>query len=81
MARKYVEWGAGPRASQYLILGAKARAVLSGRPAPSSNDVRAVAHQVLNHRILPNYAGVADGITSSSLVEEILKQVREPNYA
>jgi MoxR-like ATPase len=81
MVRKYVEWGAGPRASQYLILGAKARAVLSGRPAPSTNDVRAVANQVLNHRILPNYAGIADGVTSTALVDEILKQVKEPTYA
>jgi MoxR-like ATPase len=80
MVRKYVEWGAGPRASQYLLLGAKARAVLAGRSAPSANDVRAVAHQVLNHRILPNYAGVADGITATMLIEEILKQVREPDY-
>jgi len=81
LVRKYVEWGAGPRASQYLVLGAKARAVLSGRPAPSANDVRSVAHQVLDHRILPNYAGVADGITPGALVDEILRQVREPDYA
>lgn len=81
MVKRYVEWGAGPRASQYLVLGAKARAVLLGRPAPSINDVRAVAQQVLSHRIIPNYAGVADGITAAALVEEILKQVREPSYA
>jgi len=81
LVHRYVEWGAGPRASQNLILGAKARALLSGRTAPSANDVRAVAHQVLNHRIIPNYAGVADGITSDRIVEEILRQVREPEYA
>jgi len=81
MVKRYVEWGAGPRASQYLLLGAKSRAVLMGRPAPSTNDVRAVAQQVLNHRIIPNYAGVADGVTSTALVEEILKQVREPSYS
>jgi MoxR-like ATPase len=81
MAKRYVEWGAGPRASQYLILGAKARAVLLGRPAPSANDVRAVSHQVLNHRIIPNYAAVADGVTADMLVEEIVRQVREPSYA
>ncbi len=80
MVKKYVEWGAGPRASQYLVLGAKARAVLAGRAAPSANDVRAVARQVLNHRILPNYAGAADGITPAALVDELLQQVREPSY-
>jgi MoxR-like ATPase len=81
LVKRYVEWGAGPRASQYLVLGAKARAVLSGRAAPSTADIRAVAHQVLNHRIIPNYAGVADGITAHALVEEIVQQVREPSYA
>ncbi len=81
MMKRYVEWGAGPRASQYLILGAKAHAILSGRPAPSANDVRAVAHPVLDHRIIVNYAGLADGITSNALVEDLLKQVREPSYS
>jgi MoxR-like ATPase len=81
LVKRYVEWGAGPRASQYLVLGAKARAVLSGRAAPSTSDIRAVAHQVLNHRIIPNYAGVADGVTPHALVEEIVQQVREPSYA
>jgi len=80
MVKRYVEWGAGPRASQYLVLGAKARAVLMGRAAPSANDVRAVAHQVLNHRIILNYAGVADGVTVDRLIEEILQKVQEPMY-
>ena len=56
--KKYVEWGAGPRASQYLVLGAKARAILMGKPAPTANDVRAVAAPVLSHRIIRNYAAV-----------------------
>jgi MoxR-like ATPase len=80
MVKKYVEWGAGPRASQCLVLGAKARAVLTGKPAPTANDVRAVAAPVLNHRLIRNYAAVADGITSELLVHELLQNVREPTY-
>ena len=80
MVKKYVEWGAGPRASQNLVLGAKARAVLTGKPAPTANDVRAVAVAVLNHRILRNYAAAAEGITPELLIHEILQSVREPNY-
>src|SRR5579884_2253127 len=79
--RKYVEWGAGPRASQYLILGAKARALLTGKPTPTANDVRAVAPAVLGHRIIRNYAAVADGVSSERLVQELLQHVREPDYA
>ena len=81
MVKKYVEWGAGPRASQNLVLGAKARAVLTGKSAPTANDVRAVAAPVLNHRILRNYAAVADGITPELIIHEILQSVREPNYS
>ncbi len=80
MVRRFVEWGAGPRATQNLVLGAKARALLTGRPAPAVGDVRAVAHQVLGHRILPNYAGLAEGITANAIVEELLKTVPEPKY-
>jgi MoxR-like ATPase len=79
--RKYAQWGAGPRASQYLVLGAKARAVMQGKPAPTANDVRDVAALVLKHRIIPNYAAVADGITAGNLVEDVLRGVREPAYS
>lgn len=78
--KQYVEWGAGPRASQYLVLGAKARAVLSGRTAPTAADVRAVAQQVLQHRILPNYAALSAGVNSAAIVEELLRSVKEPTY-
>jgi MoxR-like ATPase len=79
--KKYVEWGAGPRASQYLVLGAKARAILMGKPAPTANDVRAVAAPVLSHRIIRNYAAVADSITSTQLVHQLVQSVPEPMYA
>jgi MoxR-like ATPase len=52
-----------------------------GRPTPSANDVRAVAFQVLRHRIIPNYAAMADGINSSAIIEDLLRQVREPSYS
>ena len=79
--RQYVEWGAGPRASQYLILGAKALAVIQGKPTPTGADVRELARLVLRHRVLVNYAAVADGIRSTDLVEDVLKNVPEPDYA
>ena len=70
----YVSYGAGPRASQYLILGAKVRALLDGRFTPSIEDVRAMAQPVLRHRILTNFNAEADGITSVSLVERLIAQ-------
>ena len=56
-AEEYLEWGAGPRASQYLVLGAKALALMSGRAAPETRDVRSIAHSVLSHRIVPQTIG------------------------
>lgn len=73
--RRYVAWGAGPRASQYLILGAKARAALDGRYAPNMEDVRNVAHPVLRHRIITNFAAEADGIRSDDIVDDLLKSL------
>jgi MoxR-like ATPase len=70
--REYVEWGAGPRASQYLVLGAKARAALSGRPMADLDDVRAVALPVLRHRVVTNFAAEAAGRTNDDLVRELL---------
>ena len=80
LIRKYAQWGAGPRASQYLLLGAKALAVIQGKPTPSAGDVRKVAPMVLRHRIIPNYAAVADEITAASLVDDLIRNVREPSY-
>lgn len=75
IVKGYVAWGAGPRASQYLILGAKARAALEGRYAPDFDDVRYVAHPVLRHRVLTNFAAEAEGIKSDYIIDELLKIV------
>ena len=66
--KKFVSWGAGPRASQYLILGAKAKAAMEGRPVPDIDDVRSVARAVLRHRILLNFQGEAEGVTVERLI-------------
>jgi MoxR-like ATPase len=79
--RQYVTWGAGPRASQYMLLGAKALAVLDGEPTVSGDHVRAVAPLVLRHRILPNYHATGEGITAADIVAEIIGQTAEPAYA
>ncbi len=67
--KKYVSWGAGPRASQYLVLGAKARAAMDGRAMPDLDDVRSVAHAVLRHRLVVNFQAEADGIATEELIE------------
>jgi MoxR-like ATPase len=66
--KRYVSWGAGPRASQYLILGAKAKAAMDGRPVPDLDDVRAVALPVLRHRVVLNFQGEAEGVTPERLI-------------
>ena len=74
--RRWLAWGAGPRASQYLILGAKGRAVLHGRYHVSMEDVRAVARPVLRHRILTNFAAEADGVSPDKVIEKLLETTR-----
>ena len=71
---KWISWGAGPRASQNLVLGAKAAAILDGRSEATREDVELVAKPVLGHRIITNFAAEAEGITSLRLVEDLLKQ-------
>jgi MoxR-like ATPase len=78
LVKRYVRWGAGPRAGQALILGAKAHAVLRSEPAVSPDDIRRVAFPVLRHRILPNFAAEAEGITSESIIEEVLQKISPP---
>jgi MoxR-like ATPase len=73
--KEWVQWGAGPRASQYLVIGAKARAVLQGRAYVSSEDIRAVAHPVLRHRILTNFSAEAEGVTSDQIVDKLLEVI------
>jgi len=74
VARRYVAWGAGPRASQYLVLGAKARAAARGSAMPSLDDVRAVAPAVLAHRIVLNFEAEADGMRTRDVIQELLKE-------
>ena len=73
--RNWVAWGAGPRASQYLILGAKARSILYGRGYASVEDVKAVALPVLRHRVLLNFNAEAEGMTSDSVAQKLLEEV------
>lgn len=73
--KQYLAWGAGPRASQFLILGAKARAVLQGRYYASGEDIRAVAHPVLRHRIIPNFSAEAEGITSDVIIDKLIAAI------
>ena len=78
LVRRYVRWGAGPRAGQALILGAKARALLAGRFAISPDDIRRVARPVLRHRVLPNFAADAEGITAERIIDDLLSRVDPP---
>jgi len=71
-ASQYLEWGAGPRASQHLIIGAKCNALLNGKYSPDIEDVQAVALPILRHRIVRNFKAEAEGITVEQLIEQLL---------
>jgi MoxR-like ATPase len=71
VTKKYLQWGAGPRASQYLIIGAKAHAAINGKYSPDIEDVKAIATPILRHRIVLNYKAEAEGVS----VEDIIKQL------
>ncbi len=75
--RKWIEWGAGPRASQYLILGAKANAILEGRPTPAIADVVKIAKPVLRHRIIPNFNAEAEGIDTDIITQQLLESLQK----
>ena len=77
--KTYVEWGAGPRAGQYLVLGAKALALMDGRFNVSCADVRKVAHPVLRHRIFTNFNADSEGISVEEVVDRLLDMVKEPD--
>jgi len=76
--KKYVAFGASVRAAQYLVLGAKARALTSGRYHVSFDDIRALAHPVLRHRVLTNFRAESEGITSDSIIDDLLSAVVTP---
>ncbi|HGJ66933.1 TPA: MoxR family ATPase [bacterium] len=76
--KKWISWGAGPRASQYLVLGAKARAVINGRYHISCDDIKAVAKPVLRHRVLTSFTAEADGISSLDIIDNLIKVVKIP---
>lgn len=69
---KFLSWGAGPRASQYLVLGAKCHAVISGKYSPDIEDVQAIAEPILRHRIVRNYKAEAEGISTEELIRRLL---------
>jgi MoxR-like ATPase len=74
--REMVSWGAGPRASQCLVLGAKARAVLDGRPSASVEDVRTVAIPAMRHRIVTNFNAEAEGVGAVDIVRRLLEEIK-----
>jgi MoxR-like ATPase len=78
IVKQYVRWGAGPRAGQALILGAKAHALLAGRFTIAPEDLRRVAAPVLRHRVLPNFAAEAEGVTAERIIESLLAHVAPP---
>ena len=75
--KEWVDWGAGPRASQYLVLGAKARAILDGRPTPDIDDIRSLALPVLRHRVLPNFNAEAEGMKVDDILNQLLTYLKE----
>jgi MoxR-like ATPase len=75
---EWVQWGAGPRASQYLVLGAKARAILSGRTYATCEDVAAIARPVLRHRIITNFNAEAQGINADAVIQRLIESIPVP---
>ena len=71
LVKQYIDWGAGPRASQNLILAAKTYAVINGKLSPDIEDVQAVAISILRHRIIKNYKADSDGVTTESIIESL----------
>ena len=72
--KEYVAWGAGPRASQNLVLAGKARAILHGRYCVSTEDIAAVAHPVLRHRVLTNFNAEAAGVRSENIIDQLIEE-------
>ena len=76
ITKKYINWGSGPRASSYLVLAAKAKAVLLNKPTPDLDDMISVIKPVLRHRIIPNFNAEAEGIKSDNILDNLLKSVK-----
>jgi MoxR-like ATPase len=74
--RKLMTWGAGPRASQFLILAAKAYAAIEGRPTPDASDVRRAAYPVLRHRLVRSFHAEVEGVSSNDIIARLLDAVR-----
>ncbi len=72
MVNNYISWGAGPRASQYLVLGAKCHAAINGKYSPDIDDVKAVAHPILRHRVFKNYKAEAEGLSIDKIISDLL---------
>jgi MoxR-like ATPase len=77
--KEWLSWGAGPRAAQYLILGAKARAILNGRFAATCDDIRALAAPVLRHRLFTNFNADSEGVSADDVVKKLIETVKEPD--
>lgn len=73
IANKYLSWGAGPRASQFLVIGAKCHSLIKGKYSPDIEDVKAVAAAILRHRIVRNYKAEAEGVSVDKIIEELMK--------
>ncbi|NUO37294.1 MAG: AAA family ATPase, partial [Gemmatimonadaceae bacterium] len=78
LVKRAVRWGAGPRAGQALVLGAKAHAFLAGRATVAPEDIRRVALPVLRHRVLASFAAEAEGVTPEQVIAEVLARVSPP---
>src|SRR3954470_11927791 len=78
LVKRYVRWGAGPRAGQSLILGAKAHALLAGRLVVSPNDIKRVVMPVLRHRVLPNFAAEAEGVSVERIIDDLVARIEPP---
>jgi MoxR-like ATPase len=74
--KEMLSWGAGPRASQYLVIGAKARAILKGRFYVAGEDIQAVAHPVMRHRLITNFSAEAEGINSDKVIDRLLAEIK-----
>jgi MoxR-like ATPase len=72
--KEWLTWGAGPRACQFLVLGAKARAAIQGRQHVTTADIQAVAHPVLRHRVITNFNAEAEGITPDAIVDRLIEE-------